>query len=113
MPVTLGLSAVILVGGYLLVQHRDVWWIAAYVLLCSLSGLSLTLLATAWGAVISLTESPRCGAWFVVFPPYMFYYAATRWRWMAQPSSIFLTGAVLIAGGLLAGQHLLQQWTMP
>jgi|GEM_PF-3822595 len=106
--VTTFATLVLLGGGYALVRGRDTNWIFGYVLFCVIIGLMQTLAATAWGAAIAMTESGRCGSLFVLFPPYMFYYAATRWRWMAQPSILFLSGLGLALGGLYAGVRLLE-----
>lgn len=96
-----------LAGGYLLVAGRDLEWILGYTVVCAIIGIMETLAATAWGAMIAMTESGRAGSLFVVLPPYMIYYAATRWRWMAQPSVLFLSGLGLAFGGIFAGRHLL------
>ena len=105
--VTILTSALLLGGGYLTAQGAETWGVVTYVLICGTVGLMFTLAATAWGATISLTESARCGAWFVIFPPYVFYYAATRWKWMSQPSVLFLCGIGLAIGAILAGNQLL------
>ncbi len=73
-------------------------------------GLLFTLVAMAWGALISLTESPQCGLLFIVFPPYLFYYSITRWRWMSQPMVLFLCGLGLMAGAIVTGQWLLAEF---
>lgn len=101
-------SLVPLAAGYVLASGRDLEGILAYMLVCTILGVMETLAATAWGAMIAATESGRAGSLFVVFPPYMFYYAATRWRWMAQPSILFLSGLGLAFGGIFAGRHLLE-----
>jgi hypothetical protein len=111
--VTVVTSAGVVGGGYLAAHVGGMSWIIAYVLICVTLGLMFTLAGTAWGAAIALTESPRCGIWFVIFPPYMFYYAATRWRWMSQPAVLFLCGMGLAVGAILGGKHLLAQVGAP
>lgn len=81
----------------------------AYLLVCVTLGLIMTLAATAWGSMIALTESARAGALFIVFPPYMFFYAATRWRWMAQPAVLFVCGITLAIVSIFAAKELLEQ----
>ncbi len=103
-------SLALLGGGYALAQGRGAEFATAYLLICVTAGLMLTLAGTAWGSTIALTESAKCGTLFVMFPPYMFYYAATRWRWMSQPSVLFLCGIGLAAASLLTGKHLLGQF---
>lgn len=102
-------SALLLGAGFLLAQRGGLSWVVAYILFTTTIGLMFTLAATAWGAMISLTESPQCGALFLLFPPYMAYYGITRWRWMAQPSILFLCGLGLVIGSILTGWHLLAQ----
>lgn len=104
-------SAALLGGGYLTAQGGGLSWTIAYILICTTVGLMFTLAATAWGAVISLTESPTCGFLFVIFPPYMFYYGLTRWRWMSQPSVLFLCGVGLMIVSILTGRQLLAKFT--
>jgi hypothetical protein len=72
----------------------------------TLAGVVLTLLATAWGVAIVFADDTRSGLWFVIFPPYMVVYAMRRWRWMAQPSVMFLCGLALALGSLIAVQRL-------
>lgn len=107
--VTVAGSLALLAGGYLAARQLSTPWGLVYVLTCVIVGLMLTLAATAWGVTIALAESPQCGTWFVLFPPYVLYYAATRWRWMAQPSILFLCGIGLAVGAILAGTPLLQR----
>ncbi len=111
--VTIAGSALLLATGFVLAQRGGLFWVITYVLFMTTVGLMFTLAATAWGAMISLTESPQCGALFVLFPPYMAYYGVTRWRWMAQPSILFLCGLGLIIGAILTGQHLLAGLAVP
>ena len=108
-PATILTSALLLGGGYLMVQRGGLWGAIAYILICTSVGLMFILAATAWGALISLTESPTCGFLYVIFPPYMFYYGITRWRWMSQPSIVFLCGMGLAIGSILAGRQLLAE----
>jgi hypothetical protein len=107
--VTVAGSLALLAGGYLAARQLSTPWGLVYVLTCVIVGLMLTLAATAWGVTIALAESPQCGTWFVLFPPYVLYYAATRWRWMAQPSILFLCGIGLAVGAILAGTPLLHR----
>lgn len=94
-------------GGYWLAQSR-MEAVIAYLLVGVSVGLIMTLAATAWGGVIALTESPRAGTLFIVFPPYMFYYAATRWRWMAQPTVLFVNGIALTLATIAAAAQRLE-----
>jgi hypothetical protein len=112
-PTIVLFSLLLVGGGYWAARPAGINGAIAYVLVCTCLGIMLTLAAMAWGATISLTESPKCGAWFVIFPPYMFYYAATRWRWMAQPTILFLCGLGLAFGGIFAGNQLLAQSAAP
>ncbi len=76
-------------------------------LLGALGGLTATLIAHAWAMAIVFAESSRKGVWFAAFPPYMVYYAIVRWRWMAQPTVLFLCGLIL-AFGTMFGLRWLQ-----
>lgn len=106
--VTIISSALLCGGGYWLAIGR-MEAVMAYLVINVSVGLIMTLAATAWGAVIALTESARAGSLFIVFPPYMFYYAATRWRWMAQPSILFVCGISLALTAIFAAARLLEQ----
>lgn len=101
-------SALVCGGGYWLATGR-LEAVMAYLLVCVTLGLIMTLAATAWGSMIALTESARAGTLFIVFPPYMFYYAATRWRWMAQPAVLFVCGIMLAIVSIFAAKELLEQ----
>lgn len=107
--VTITASAGLLGSGYLLAQGGGLAGAMAYILVCTTAGLIFTLAATAWGAAISLTESPTCGVLFVILPPYSLYYGVTRWRWMSQPSILFLCGIGLAIGSIVAGRQLLAE----
>lgn len=110
-PVATAASLVLSGGGYWWAQGRGIEWATAYILVCVTVGLMLTLAGTAWGSMIALTESGTCGTLFVMFPPYMFYYAATRWRWMSQPTILFVCGLGLAIASMLLGSRLLGQLT--
>lgn len=105
---TIAGSIVVCGGGYWLAKGR-IETVMAYLMVCVTLGLIMTLAATAWGGVIALAESARTGALFIVFPPYMFFYAATRWRWMAQPSVLFVCGIALAIVSIFAAAQLLEQ----
>jgi hypothetical protein len=72
----------------------------------TLIGLVLTMIAMAWAVAIVFADDTRSGLWFVLFPPYMPFYAVRRWRWMAQPSVMFLCGLTLAAASLIATEWL-------
>lgn len=98
-PVTLlGPISVFLIG-YSLITDSPLT-LLAFGLVGSMTGVVLTMIATAWGAAIAFADSPRAGLWFTLCPPYMPYYAVTRWRWMAQPSVLFLIGLALAVATL-------------
>lgn len=103
-PTVLGGSVTLFLGTY--VGASSPMGILAFVLVNCLTGLVMTLLATAWGAAVAFAESARSGIWFAVFPPFMVVFAARRWRWMAQPSVLFLTGLALAIVSLWETQRL-------
>lgn len=64
--------------------------------ICSaLVGLSVTMVAMAWGSAVVFADSTRRGLWFTLFPPYMVYYAIIRWRQMRDPTLLFLCGLLI------------------
>jgi hypothetical protein len=79
----------------------------------SLGGLVLTLMAMAWAVAIVFADDVRSGLWFVLFPPYMPVYAVRRWKWMAQPTAMFLCGLALIAASLWMTQRLAKSVAAP
>lgn len=101
-------SAVVCGGGYWLAKGR-LEAVMAYLVVCVTVGLIMTLAAMAWASMIALTESARAGALFIVFPPYMVYYATTRWRWMAQPTVLFVCGIAVAIVSIFAAAELLEQ----
>ena len=84
------------------------WGAIVLAVVGSLLGLALTLISMAWGTAVAFTEGAWQGSWFVIFPPYMAWYAARRWRWMAQPTTVFLCGVGLAAASLWVSLQLLQ-----
>lgn len=84
------------------------WGAVVLAIVGSLLGLALTLISMAWGTAIAFTEGAWPGTWFVMFPPYMAWYAARRWRWMAQPTTVFLCGIGLATASLWVSLLLLQ-----
>lgn len=101
--VTVLISMLISGGNYGLAQSDNPYAVIASLMIGTLLGLSFTLAATAWGTVICLIENPVKGLAFMVFPPYMVYYAITRWRWMSQPSVLFVCGFGVMAVALFVG----------
>lgn len=84
------------------------WGALVLAIVGSLLGLALTLVSMAWGTAVAFTEGAWQGSWFALFPPYMAWYAARRWRWMAQPTTVFLCGVGLAAASLWVSMLLLQ-----
>jgi len=98
-PTTLlGPIAVYLIG-YAFITDSPLT-LLAFGLVGSMTGVVMTMIATAWGVAIAFADSARAGLWFTLCPPYMPYYAVTRWRWMAQPSVLFLAGLALAVATL-------------
>jgi hypothetical protein len=103
-PVLLGGAG--LLYGLLVVFAQGVAGILSLAIIGTLAGVVLTLVAMAWGVAIVFAEDTRKGLWFVIFPPYMAVYAALRWKWMAQPSVMFLCGLALAGASLWTTQRL-------
>ncbi len=93
-PVTLLVPIIVYGTGYAL-AGRSTTGLLLFAVIGSLIGLMMTMIAMAWGSAIAFTDGTRAGLLFTIFPPYMPYFAATRWRWMAQPSVLFLAGLML------------------
>lgn len=93
-PVTLLTPVAVFALGYGLVTDSPLT-LLAFGLVGSMSGVVMTMIAMAWGVAIAFTDSTRAGLCFALFPPYVPYFAATRWRWMAQPTALFLAGLAL------------------
>ena len=91
-----------LLFGVLHAMANSVAGLLAFSLIGSLTGLVLTMIAMAWAVAIVFADDTKSGLWFVLFPPYMPFYAARRWQWMAQPSVMFLCGLALAAASLIA-----------
>jgi hypothetical protein len=98
-PATLLGPLAVFAAGYAFITDSPLT-LLAFGLVGSMTGVVMTMIAMAWGVAIAFTDSTAAGLWFVLFPPYMPYFAATRWRWMAQPSVLFLTGLALAVATL-------------
>lgn len=98
-PLTLLLPIVVFAVGYGVATQSPTAPLI-FALVGSLTGLMMTMVAMAWGSAIAFTDSTRSGLLFTIFPPYVPYFAATRWRWMAQPSVLFLAGLSLAVATL-------------
>jgi MFS family permease len=101
-PVLFGGCA--LVFGVLYALANSIAGLLALSLVGTLTGMVLTMIAMAWAVAIVFADDVKSGLWFVLFPPYMPLYAARRWRWMAQPSVMFLCGLALAAAASIAFQ---------
>jgi len=95
-PVTVLVPAAVFVMGYLFSTGSPMA-LLAFSLVGAMTGLVMTMIAMAWGVAIAFSDSAAAGLWFVLFPPYMPYFVAKRWRWMAQPTVLFLAGLMLVA----------------
>ncbi len=98
-PVTLLVPVIVFVPGYWLATESPLAMLA-FALVGTLTGLVMTMIAMAWGAAVAFMDGARAGLLFTIFPPYMPYFAATRWRWMAQPTVLFLAGLTLAVATL-------------
>jgi hypothetical protein len=85
----------------------------ALVIVGILAGLIMTMIAMAWAVAIVFADDTRRGLWFVLFPPYAPVYAALRWKWMAQPTVLFLCGMGLVIATVWATQHLTAKLVAP
>lgn len=93
---TIGLvPVVVFVTGYTCATGSPLS-LLAFSLVGAMTGLVMTMIAMAWGVAIAFADSAAAGLWFVLFPPYMPYFVAKRWRWMAQPTLLFLAGLALV-----------------
>lgn len=106
-PVVIAFTAVVAAGMVWAVQHPP-WGLVIGIVGGSLIGLMMTLTAMAWAVAIVFADDTRKGLWFVIFPPYMPVYAVQRWRWMTQPTILFLCGLVLALGVPLGVQYSLK-----
>lgn len=104
-PVTVLVPLLLFAAGYGLALQSLAGWLT-FALAGSLIGVMMTMIAMAWGAAMAFTEGTRTGLLFTMFPPYMPYFAATRWRSMAQPSILFLAGLGLAAATLWTAQRM-------
>ena len=98
-PVTLLVPVLVFVVGYAFARQSTTGMLL-FAVIGAMFGLVMTMIAMAWGSAIAFTDGTRAGLLFTIFPPYMPYFAATRWRWMAQPSVLFLTGLALAVATL-------------
>lgn len=105
-PVTLLVPVVAFAVGYVLSTGSPTAPLM-FAIIGSLMGLMMTMVAMAWGSAIAFTVGTRSGLLFTIFPPYMPYFAATRWRWMAQPSVLFLAGLALAIATLWATKRMI------
>lgn len=110
-PGVIGGSA--LLFGLLFACSGSVWGLITLALVGTLTGVVMTLVATAWGVVIVFADNTRSGLWFVLFPPYMAVYAVRRWQWMAQPTVLFLCGVALAVASLWSAQRQVQLLSSP
>ena len=85
----------------------------AFAIVGTLAGVVLTMIAMAWAVAIVFADDTRRGLWFVIFPPYMPVYAVLRWKWMAQPSVLFLCGLTLAIASLWTTQQLAASLAVP
>lgn len=98
-PVTVLVPVAVFAAGYLFAMQSTTG-LLLFAVVGALIGLVMTMIAMAWGSAIAFTDSTRSGLLFTIFPPFMPYFAVTRWRWMAQPSVLFLTGLALAVATL-------------
>lgn len=98
-PVTLLIPLGVFAAGYGFATQSTTG-LLMFAVVGALVGLMMTMVAMAWGSAIAFTDGTRAGILFTVFPPYMPYFAVTRWRSMAQPSVLFLAGLSLAVATL-------------
>jgi hypothetical protein len=110
-PVLYGGSAAVF--GALYAASGSVAGLMLFAIGGSLAGLVLTLIAMAWAVAIVFADDARSGLWFVLFPPYMPFYAVRRWRWMAQPTAMFVCGLALIAASIWMTDRLAKKMAAP
>lgn len=103
----------VLLFGLLFACSGNVWGLIALALVGTVTGVVMTLVATAWGVAIVFADNTRSGLWFVLFPPYMAVYAVRRWQWMAQPTVLFFCGVALAVASLWTAQRQVQFLPLP
>jgi len=100
-------SSLALFGGLFLFARTSLSGIVTLAVIGTFAGAALTLVGMGWASVIALADDTKRGLLFVLLPPYMPWYAVTRWKWMAQPTLIFLTGALFVGASIWTSLELL------
>lgn len=68
-------------------------------LLATISGILMYVVGRIWLIVVAFFEETSCGVFCLLCEPYCLYYAISRFRSVAVPSFMFLTGYVFVSIG--------------